>query len=521
MKKNVVLILGLASSVAVLSCGKKKSSSAEEVVSDAINNALAIGYPDGLSIPTFPKSTSASSLNLAGMNLDETGSIGENLKQKRDDAKKIMEGGVDDCFQNLKARAKRALPSGETCYEFDQEMIYGWRDQSGNLKGTTSGLSSKSGSTEVCMVSFARDEMKEIEAMIDQALDRAQVMACQAKKAGKPAPTNVGDTVDLKDELNAKAPKDGNAPTFNAVTLKRIDDKDGKPVFETLISTTKGSQTDEVTILHSPASTGDNTSYNGVIRIKRTGDANAPANASGKTHVVSLEYARSSEGGVQKIKASVRRARFDPSYTTLFDDNGRVNFADLQDNAGNSTVDGIGLVEFDMNQTDTTGTLSYWRNPGGNLNEAARGFVFKIEKDSSGVLKGCSVSGAVKDTSIRKALKESTELKPNGWYHPFFYIGNGETSNPLTGFDYGFQSGRIGNWKKPGLADATLAVTYVTQQTGTSVTRQCFKQDANGNYAIDTGAGIGGTAGYELIAITDSKFIAPPALAAIKGKKLK
>ncbi|NBW80698.1 hypothetical protein EBR21_02995, partial [bacterium] len=338
MKKNFALILGLASSVAIVSCGKKKSSSPQDGVTEGINNALAIGYPDGLSIPTFAKSTTVSSLNLEGLNLDETSTAGETLKQKRDDAKKIMEGGVDDCFQNLKARAKIALPSGENCYEFDQEMIYGWRDQAARLKGTTNGLSTKTGSTEVCMVSFARDEMKEIEAMLDQALDRAQVMACQAKKAGKAAPVNVGDTVDLKDELNAKAPKDGVAPTFNAVTLKRIADKDGKPVFETTISTTRGTQTDEVTILHSPATTGDNTTYNGVIRLKRTGDANAPTNAAGKTHVVSLEYARSSEDGVQKIKASVRRARFDPSYTTLFDDNGRVNFANLADNAGNSTV---------------------------------------------------------------------------------------------------------------------------------------------------------------------------------------
>lgn len=521
-------VLGLATSAALLSCGKKSSGGGNDGPSlqDVINNALAIGYPDGLSVPSFPKTTTAASFTGSGLNLDENDTKGETLAQKKADAKKIMEGGVDDCFANLKARGKQQLPEIDSCYEFDQEMIYGWRGAENQLKGTKTGLSNKAGSTEVCMVSFARDEMKEIESTIDQALDRAQAMACLGKRAGKNPPANVGDSVDLLAEVNGGAKKDPNAPSFSQVTLKRLDDKDGRPVYETKIVTTRGAQTDDVTIVHSPASTADNSTYNGVIKIKRTGGPSNDKNATGMTQALSINYARADDSGVKKLKASVRRGRFNTSYTNLFDTDGNVNFADVADTAQNTEVNGIGMVEFDVNQTDSTGTLSYWRNPGGRYDESARGFVFKIEKDASGVLKGCSISGASQGTSIRKSLKESIELKPNAWYHPFFYLGQGESNQSDASFSHGVTRGQQGQqtqsakWNKPALADDTLATNYVQNQTGSYVTRQCFKQDANGNYALDN-SDISGTAGYELIATNSPKIITPPNLKAIRDRKLK
>lgn len=524
MQFNSIFVLGLASVVAISSCGKKKSSDeTNQVISDAINNALAVGYPDGLSIPSFPKTTSTSALTDDGsLGIEENDTKGQTLAQKRADAKKVLEGNVDDCFGNLKARIKQQLPQVDSCYEFDQEMIYGWRDNANNLKGTKNGLSTKAGSTEVCMVSFARDEMKEIESMIDQALDRAQVMACLGKKAGKNPPANVGDVVDLKGDVGAKTSADANAPTFNEVYLKRVDDKDGRPVYETKISTTKGTQTEEITILHSPASASDNSTYNGVIKMKRTGGPSNDPNANGMVQAMSINYARASESGVQKLKASVRRARFKTSYANLFDTDGRVDFSGLADTASNQDVNGIGVVEFDVNQTDSTGSLSYWRNPGGNYSESARGFVFKIDKDAtSGGLKGCSISGAAQGTSIRKSIKESVELKPNAWYHPFFYKGAGENPTSETGFDHVLtRSGQQAKWNTPALSDTALATKYVEDQTGSFVTRQCFKQDASGNYALDNNE-ISGSAGYELIATDSPKFIAPPDLKAIRERKLK
>lgn len=505
MQSKSLWILGLASTVAVLSCGKKKSTSSQEVV-DTINNALAIGYPDGLSIPTFPQTTSASSLvGDDGLNLDETNTKGQTLKQKREDAKAVLEGNVDDCFQNMKKRLKiNFQQSQEKCYEFDQDMIYGYRDGAGNLKGTTNGLSTKEGSTEVCMVSFAREQMKEIELIIDQQLDRAQAMACIAKKNGKELPASEGAEIDITDDMNGKRPSDGDAPEFEAVKLKRLADNDGKPVFETIVNSKRGASTEKLTIVHRPESTSDNSSYNGVISIERTG-GNGDL---GKTMLVSVEYSRSGDN----VKASVRRARFATSLSPVFDAGGRVNFAAAGDGDTNQTIEGISLVEFDMNPTDSTGTLSYWKNPGGNYTESARGFVFKVEKEGE-FNKGCAVSGAALDQSIRKALKDGAVLKPSGWLHPFF---NGTTQASGTDYDYA-NAGQNAQWKKPAI-EGQSAVDFVTQQRGNSVSRQCFKQDANGNYALNDTTG---SAGYELITTDDAKFINPPDVAAIKGRKFK
>lgn len=502
---NKVMFAVLVGSVMGVGCGKKDKKKAEETVTQ-LNNALAIGYPEGLSIPSFPQTTETS-LNLAE---DDKG---QTLAQKVEDAKAILNGSADDCFANLKKRGLKPEPmeGQEKCYEFDQEMIYGYRDSVNNLYGTTNGLSRKEGSTEVCMVSFARDQMKVIERRIDEALDRAQVMACLAKKEGKSLPSAAGEQLDITEIMNAKRPTgDANAPTFESVILKRLADVSSRPVFETNIKATRNGKTEELVILHSPASAENNDTYNGVISIKRP--------ESDKNGALSIEYARANDGGVKTIKASVRRGNFASSYTKLFDDNGRVNYADLPDNADNSVVNGMMLVEFNLNQTDSTGTLSYWKNPGAGLNEAARGFVFKVEKDSAtSRLKGCAISGAAGQMSIRKSLKEGKTIKPDGWYHPFF---QGTTASTDGNYDY-MGSNPTAYWKKPALADTSLATTFVTNQTGTMVSRQCFMQDSAGNYAIDTGSGIGGTAGYELIQVTDPKFIAPPPLEGTTGNKYK
>jgi hypothetical protein len=517
MQKKFVLVFGLAGAVALMSCGRKKSSSSGETITDAINNALAIGYPDGLSIPTFPQTTTKSSLALTGeLNLDETNTKGQTLEQKRSDAKQILEGNVDDCFANMRKRFKIQRPSGENCYQFDQDMIYGARGNSAP-QGTKNGKSTKPGSDEVCMVSYARQEMKEIEEIIDQQLDRAQAMACLAKKNGKTLPAAAGDELDLTQDMQGKRPNDPNAPSFTSVKLKRLPDNEGKPVFETRVVSSRGSSSEELTIVHRPSSTTDNVAYNGVISIKRSGEGSD----GGKNMLLSIEYARSDEGGAKKIRASVRRARFATSYTEVFDAAGLVNFNTIPENpAGqpNDNIDASSLVEFDVNQADGTGTVSFWRNPGGNFNEAARGFVFKVEKDGDSKVKGCSVSGAARDLSIRKAIKNGTAIKPDGWYHPFFNIENGgSASNADANFNYLRGSDK---WAKPAI-DGQLATDFVEKQMGAGVSRQCFKQDDSGNYVIDGSANLG-TAGYEIIETTNTaKFIAPPDLAAVKGKRFK
>jgi hypothetical protein len=529
MVRNIVFVLGLASSVAILSCGKKKSS-VEEQVSTAALTALAVGYPEGLSIPSFPKTTSSSALTLEFAAEDE-----KTLGQKAADEKKIRDGEVEDCFQGLKARMDKQMGAEELCYEFDQEMIYGYKNLgSGTPKiyGTTDGKSRKSGSTEVCMVSFAREEMRDIELQIDSMLDRAQAMACLAKKNNA---TMTNNELDLTALMNAKRPADrADAPTFTSVKLKRLADKDGRPVFQTEIKSSRtGGIAEELTIIHSAGSATDNTTYNGIISVKRTGDTQRDQ---GKVSALSIEYARALDGENKMIRASVRRARLATTVAEIFDANGRVNLQGIAENADNNTASAISLVEFDVNQNDNTGNLVYWKNPGGNDTEAARGFVFKVEKDTDGKAKGCSISGAVRGVSIRKSLRNPTdlslELKPNGFYHPFFhgpgcsFNGTADVCSTPTAGSSGYDYTRAASgaepeafWKKTAINDAN-GDKFVRDQTGTLVSRQCFKQNDVGEYLIDGSAGLG-AAGFELIATTDAKFIAPPKLVGVKDKPLK
>lgn len=527
MRNGFVFVLGLVSAVAISSCGKKKSK-IEDQVNNGISNTLAIGYPDGLSIPSFPQTTAGAT----ALNLDPNDTKGQTLEQKREDQKKILEGNTEDCFENLKARLGKQGGPQERCYEFDQEMIYGYRGNDTNPFGTTNGLSRKDGSQEVCMVSFARSEMQEIELQIDGMLDRAQAMACLAKKNGKALPDSANQELDMTSLMNEKRPTDKpDAPQFSSVKLRRLADVEGRPVYQTEIKSTRsGGVAEELTILHSPASSSDNNTYNGIITVKRSGDARDD----NKTGVLSIEYARAKDGDAQKIRASVRRARFSTAVTELFDSTGRVNLQGLATNADNNVVNAISLVEFDMNQSDNTGSLVYWKNPGGSDGEAARGFVFKVDKDSSGKLKGCSISGAVRNVSIRKSLRNPSDanltLKPTGFYHPFFHgescsnpNGTGDVcSTPVAagvaGYDFKRSDGS-GYWKKVAITGAN-GDSFTRDQTGPLVSRQCFIQNDAGQYVIDGSANLG-DAGFELIETTSEKFIAPPKIEGVKDRPLK
>ena len=513
MVQSRFLVLGMAGAVAVLSCGKKKSDAAEQI-NAAVSNALAVGYPEGLSIPSFPKTTTTAALNLEFADSDE-----KTLGQKVVEQQKILKGEVEDCFAGLKAGLQRQPGSGETCYQFDQDMIVG-KKGSEPERGTADGKSKKTGSNEACMVSFARDEMRDIEIQIDNMLDRAQAMACLAKKNNVTMTNNEADLTDL---MNSKRPTDRpDAPTFTSVKLKRLADKDSRPVFQTEIKSTRaGGVAEELTIVHSAASDSDNNTYNGIITVKRSGDNTRDQ---GKVNALSIEYARAVDGVNKKIKASVRRANFASTVTEMFDSNGRVNLQGVAVNAQNDTVGAISFVEFDVNQSDNTGNLVYWKNPGGNDGEAARGFVFKVENAGDNKVKGCAISGAVRGVSIRKSLRlptdASLELKPNGFYHPFFNcesspgVYNACTGTPATGYNLARDDG---HWKNLSIT-STDATNFVNQQQGSLVSRQCFSQSATGEYEI---AETTNAAGFELIATTDPKFIAPPKLEGVKDRPLK
>ena len=86
------------------------------------------------------------------------------------------------------------------------------------------------------------------------------------------------------------------------------------------------------------------------------------------------------------MRFEVRRAAI-VNTVDPFTEDGLVNYAGVSDEATNSDIHAINYVAFDMDVDTNEGNLSYWQNPGGNINEAARGFLFKIEKDDDGALK--------------------------------------------------------------------------------------------------------------------------------------
>ena len=154
--------------------------------------------------------------------------------------------------------------------------------------------------------------------------------------------------------------------------------------------------------------------------------------------------------------------------------------------------------------------------------------IFNLTTDSDGTLTGCGLSGAAYVTgnnglSIRKSKQSGSSVTPNGFYHPFMNTqsnggGGGDCSNPqfptgsdATGSYYikdcdndSTYDAPVNNfaqeaqWYIPDLSSSSLATTWVTEQTGTLVSRQCVSQNAEGVYAIDT-TEITENAGFELI----------------------
>ncbi len=526
------IVLGLLA--LSVSCGKKsddKDTTAQDTVESVIT-ALNQAYPGALSISVFPKDNVATTtLKLA----DDTTTAPENLKAKSAEADKLLKGKADNCLPPVFLRMPK--PDAETCYEFDQEMLVGTKANpngggGGGTQsyGTADGKSKVTGSTEACLVSFARSKIKEVEAILDQGLGMQQGMICQAVKDEvdvSGAATEEG--VDLKDTL--KSALAGGAP--NALkpvfTVKEATmEKDSNGVYRVNITLSMvkpdGKTVEQNYQLSHVPDSEDNSTYHGVISITRnepmTGDT------SGMKRYLSLSYTRTSESGASRLQAELRTANFASSLQPkALNTDGTVNFNAASETESNQVISGIMQVAFDKNTDDDTGTFEYWQNPGGNYNESARGMVFKLTKNaSSGVLEGCGMSGAAKGLSIRKALKDGTSIKPDSSYHPFFWVK--ENNNPRTGTGItascspssgtgtctvSENSTKLASWTVPTFsvaANVTAAEEWAKSQTSVYITRQCVKQNAtSGVYEIDTGL-ITDTVGYELFqASTKPEFV--------------
>ena len=465
----------IAGSLALGSCGSKddsdettETSSTTDGTDDVSSvNALATAYPGDLALSVFPDSET--SLRLQDDAASQDAAIDKPYEEKIEEAENRLKG-EGDCF-DPSLMGEHKSETQVTCYDFDADMNPTTSSSNGNTYtvGTEDGTD---GNGQACMVTFAKAEVSSIVFKVDKTLAMVQGLLCSAKKAAVAAgselvlPT-VGDEagLDMLTAVNSEMPS-GRGITMSAAVMSAFENSDGSTGYMTEMTFTNSEgSTDVISLRHVPPTTegGDES---GVLTFMRSpngtdnGDQNQQWN---KYDVMSINYIRTTAtDGTEQMQAELRSAMINKSYEPI-DSDGLVAYGNVPDAAQNSDIHAIKYVSFDLNPANGAGTLSYWMNPGGNITEAARGFLFNIAADDSGVLSGCGVSGAAWGVSIRASLADSTGatvLEPTKFWHPL--PGTNTHANPDT--RYVDEDGNSGNL----------------------ITKQCFSQNASGVYAIDT-----------------------------------
>lgn len=519
---RLTVLFGLLAMTAA--CSSKDSTDEASISSTIaeIASSLNVSYPGSLSISVFPTDTTTKSLRL-----DDAEAAPESLKAKEEEAESYLNGTAENCLPPSLLRPEKKIEEG--CYEFDQEMIYGAKDS--HQHGTRNGKSTLTGSSEACLVSFSRAQVKAIESIIDQGLGLQQAMICQAAKDGvDAAAASTEDGIDLSTSLGeaADTSTDTRKPTLKVTEAKMSKDADGVYRVSIKASMTKDGKTNSqtYTLAHVPDDT-ENTTYHGVMSITREEPAN-PGNPVVGNRYISVSYSRTSTDGVNSLKTELRAARLATSLESqAFNADGTFNYNAGADSNGAYTgitdpskaISQIVLVGFDLNTDDNTGTFEYWQNPGSNYGEAARGMIFKLEKNAdTGRLEGCGMSGAALGSdlansswmSIRKSMKTGTALSITGSYHPFFNLQGGGSctgSAPESCTKTVTMPANItSSWEVPQFSVAgntTAAATWAKNDITAFVTRQCINQNTDGVYEIDT-TEIADTAGYVLFNPTNT-----------------
>lgn len=534
-RRVAIAAVVLAAAGVAVNCGKKKDDSND---SSTDTNALSLSYPLGLSLAIAPQTNSATAL----LTDDDRE---QNARVKNEEAGKLVRGESDSCLPPALTR-QDGMPQEEKCYEFDSEMIYIKNNSGTYVNGTKDGESTTV-TNEACMVTYTRSQVKRITGMVDRTLGMVQMMLCQAKKAGQGAPTSDGGSVDFRAIMEAAITAAGKNPDhlpFNSAKMTRSGDN-----FVTEIEMQRPSApnqppsandpTEKITLTHKPAN-DDNTEFEGSVVMRRSRDFGG----GNMERIITINYVRS--GGRVKYRLLTAAMNKDISGSAV-DADGKLDL-NVSTNANgeyvnpatgaaysqqNEAVNGILAVSFNMDPDTNAGEFSYWQNPGGNYNEETRGFVFNMDADSSGLLSGCSSSGAFSGGSIRKAMKLGSTIAPDRSYHPFS-CGNdsGNAQSPCTDAEGSPQSDAVDgsfyaasrnsqtmNMYVPTVApgSATTADQWTYRQHTGNVARQCFTQGTDGVYTIDNAAMTdAGTAGFELVASSSSSLPQPPDLTGVK-----
>jgi hypothetical protein len=293
---------------------------------------------------------------------------------------------------------------------------------------------------------------------------------------------------------------------------------------------------EKIILTHKPTDAAD--TYSGTIVIRRDKDFD---NTASKERILTIAYERSGD--------SVKYKMLTASVNTAISANAVVNGAldlnvstnasgDYLDASGvvypaqNDAVSGIMMVAYNMNPSTSAGNFAYWVNPGAGYVEKPRGFVSNVTADATtGLLSGCSSSGAFSYGSIRKSIKDGKTIVADGSHHPFSCQNSGGSCLPAGATSAQYYTGnRDGVAEKnyiPAFADTGAAIVgnWMKEQSTPNanatvegiVARQCFSQGADGVYTLDTAKMSGsGTAGYHLVPVGDASLPTPPDLGTIK-----
>lgn len=508
-------------------CGKKKSNN-----NDAGTSESSAVYPSGLAISVYPQ-TNSTALSLAD---DKE----QSAKAKNQEAERRLRG-EGDCFPPALAKAS-PMEGNETCYEFDSEMIV-VNNATGPtyMSGTSDGKSKIVGSSEACMVSFTRGKVKQVSAMVDRTLGMVQMMICQAKKSGTSLlPSADGESIDFKAIMDAAATAAGKDPSKMPVSTAKMTRSGTKYVTEiemkmpSLSGGAAGANDpkEKITLTHNPGA--DSNTYTGNIVIRR--DKDFGAQNSDKERILTINYERSGDSVKYKLLTASLSTKISANAVVdgVLDLNVSTNangdYVDPTSNNApfaqqNDAASGIMMVAYNMNPNTSAGNFAYWVNPGATFNEQPRGFVSNVSADATTqLLSGCASSGAFSGGSIRKAIKNSLTIKPDGSYHPFACYQNQSSTCNLTSGYYTSTRGTAPSqitlhMYVPSTSNSADADTWTKNQMTSGaqgiVARQCFVQGSDGVYTIDTSK-TPDTAGYGLFKQSDATLPTPPDLGTIK-----
>ncbi len=505
----------------------EKATIAENLgILDPKNN-LANAFPGSLAISVFPKSDAAS-LRLAKneqpvVELADEGfnPNGKSLKAKIADQNALLAGTAASCLPA--ALAENANVVVETCYDFDQDMLYGTKDIAETpIKwlGTKNG---KNSAGEACLVAFTRAQAATVNTLLDQTLGLGMAALCQYKKDHPKAILPAFNApFDLRDSLSSIL---GSGGSVSHASLERLADKDAFPVYAISmeVALTDGFKR-TIAVTHSPRS-GTNSEFTGTINSLIEGIPALFGSDNGvgeqKYQVFSITYARTIDASASlpiptlsaelrsaQVAASVAASAITSAGVLDFNAGSNVASATFEDEGygaytnyskASEAMENITLFSFSLNPDTNEGRLAYWKNSGGDYYENARGFTIALGATSAaGDETGCVGSGSAstdlnKGISIRRFLnkKEAANnlaLAPVAFWHPLMSTPDAMSDDSDGTFKIKvLPSGKVAKWYIPQGSNSTFNNYYSSAESGPLTAQQCFALSATASsYAVDS-----------------------------------